>query len=118
MNKGKVGGLAKFPHNKTRRLKAMSVENQEKGRTNSSLSSCFIKAAYNHHSHTSSSCYGKAKKMQQSDNITTKKKGKLVKNPQQKKRQTIAKKEACKMVLWDGSCKARVINCEEVCVSK
>jgi hypothetical protein len=60
--KVKVAGLEKFSDNEVRRLKAMAVEYQ-KGGAISSLSSCIIDAAYNHHSNTSSSCFGKAETM-------------------------------------------------------
>lgn len=61
INKAQVPGLTRYPDTVTRRLKAMAVEYQ-KSRGDGALASCIIEAAYNYHSHTTSSCFGKAEK--------------------------------------------------------
>jgi hypothetical protein len=74
----------------------------------------------------SSSCFGKAVTVQQSDNVKGKKKRKAGKNyecrycyPQRKKRRTIvqnASSEPVKWFLWDGSYEKRFI--KEVCIGR
>jgi len=125
LNKVKVPGLTKFPDNESRRLKAKAVEYQKSGAM-SSLSGSIIDAAYNHHCHTNSSCFGKAPKVHQADNGQRKTKRKAGKNyecryryPQRKKRRTIvqnASNEKVKWFLWDGSCEERYI--KEVCLKR
>jgi hypothetical protein len=63
INKAKVPGLTQFPDGTTRRLKAMALEYQKSGVNGSlseSLAGCVVDAAYNYHSHTNSSCFGKS----------------------------------------------------------
>lgn len=125
LNKVKVPGLTKFPDNESRRLKAKAVEYQKSGAM-SSLSGSIIDAAYNHHCHTNSSCFGKAPKVHQADNGQRKTKRKAGKNyecryryPQRKKRRTVvqnASNEKVKWFLWDGSCEERYI--KEVCLKR
>jgi hypothetical protein len=68
INKAKLPGLTPFPDTVARQLKVMAVEYQKSGEV-ASLDSCIVDATYNYHFHTSSSCFGKAGKMQNHVNI-------------------------------------------------
>jgi hypothetical protein len=128
-NKVKVPGLNVFPDTEAKRLKAMAVEYQKAGTNNSYLTASVIDAAYNYHSHTSSSCFGKSDKKKQLANSSTspaKKRKSPGKNyecryryPQRKKRRTIvqnASQSPVNWYLWDGTHEKRFI--KEVCVKR
>jgi hypothetical protein len=124
INKAKVPGLTRYPDTVTRRLKAMAVEYQ-KNRGDGALASCIIEAAYNYHSHTTSSCFGKAEKIQDTGNISSRKRTSQNNNecryryPQRKKIRTHlqnASETAVPWFFWDGSFEDRYI--KEVCVRR
>jgi hypothetical protein len=103
----------------------MAIEYQKDG-IDTLSSGCIIDAAYNHHSHTKSSCFGKAEQMPQGNNMATKNKRKRGKNyecryryPQRKKKETCvqnASEAPVKWFLWDGTYEERFI--KEVCVGR
>jgi hypothetical protein len=124
INKAQVPGLTRYPDTVTRRLKAMAVEYQ-KSRGDGALASCIIEAAYNYHSHTTSSCFGKAEKIQDTGNISSRKRTSQnnyecrYRYPQRKKIRTCLQNASETAVTWffsDGSSEDRYI--KEVCVRR
>ena len=120
----KVPGLTDFPDRNSKRLKAMAVEHQKTG---DPIDPTVIDATYNHHGHTSASCFGKAANLQESGkspaNSGRKKKSDLTecryRLPQRKKRRTVVQdvEDQCiKWYSWDGSFEERQL--KEVCVRR
>jgi thiol:disulfide interchange protein len=123
INKAKVPGLTQFPDTAARQLKAMAVEYQ-KSRDVASLASCIVYATYNYHFHKSSSCFGKAGKIQNHGNIAgTKQKHETnyecrYSYTQQKKVKTTvqsASETPVRRFSWNGDYKERYIKEASMC---
>jgi hypothetical protein len=125
INKAKISGLTEYPDQATRRLKAMAVEYQ-KSTDDVFLAPCNVDAAYNHHFHTSSSCFGETAKMQKHRNIATSSKQKKTsysecryRFPRRKKRKTMVQDVSgtpIRWFSWNGEYEERHI--KEVCVRR
>ena len=125
----KVPGLTCFPDGQSKRLKAMAVEYQMSAPGTPEMDSCIIDAAYNHHSHAPSSCFGKQKQRHKtqfstnengSNNKKCKQKNRECRYrlPKRKKRKTIMQntEDVVRWYLWNGTFNERSI--KEICIKR
>ena len=107
-----VPGLTGYPDHKIRRLKAMALEHQKSAPGEDPMEPCIINAAYNHHIHANSSCFGKGETMR-SDTGTAGQKRKhgsiyecRYRSPQRKRAKTSvvnASETPIPWYLWNGT---------------
>lgn len=118
----KVPGLTEYPDQRTKRLKAMAIEYQKSPHGSPEMNSVIVDAAYNHHIHAPSSCFGKrkrettdskSKKSEQNKNSECR-----YRHPQRKKRKTVIQDagDAVQWYLWNGTFNERTI--KEVCLKR
>ena len=124
INSVKVPSLTQYPENSTRCLKSMAVEYQKDG-PNADINSSIINAAYNHHIHANSSCFGKIHQNNKTNGKNTNEKWKCKQNHKCRYRMP-NKKRCCTTVQdasdsnvwwyrWDGSfehCKIKEVICK------